>query len=55
MTYALGDARLIVNPGSVGQPRDGDPRASARLLLDTDAGTLEWRRVDVPHRTGPTA
>jgi predicted phosphodiesterase len=47
MTYALDGERLVVNPGSVGQPRDGDPRASA-LLLDTDARTLEWRRVDYP-------
>ena len=47
MTYALGGERLVINPGSVGQPRDGDPRASA-LLLDTDAGTLTWRRVDYP-------
>ena len=47
MTYALGAERLVINPGSVGQPRDGDPRASA-LLLDTDAGTLEWRRVEYP-------
>jgi predicted phosphodiesterase len=47
MTYALGVERLVLNPGSVGQPRDGDPRASA-LLLDTDAGTLEWHRVEYP-------
>lgn len=38
-------ARLIVNPGSVGQPRDGDPRAGG-MLLDTDKGTFEWRRVE---------
>ena len=25
---ALGQSRLVINPGSVGQPRDGDPRAS---------------------------
>ena len=37
--------RMLLNPGSVGQPRDGDPRASA-ALLDTDAHTVEWRRVD---------
>lgn len=43
----LDGERLIVNPGSVGQPRDGDPRASA-LLLDTDAGTLDWRRLEYP-------
>lgn len=41
---ALGAERLVINPGSVGQPRDGDPRASA-LLVDTDAATLEWHRV----------
>jgi len=35
----------IVNAGSVGQPRDRDPRA-AYLLIDTDAGTWEHRRVD---------
>jgi diadenosine tetraphosphatase ApaH/serine/threonine PP2A family protein phosphatase len=41
---ALGSKRLIINPGSVGQPRDGDPRASY-ALLDTEAFTLEYRRV----------
>ncbi|MCL4534749.1 MAG: metallophosphatase family protein, partial [Bacteroidetes bacterium] len=39
-----GEARFIANPGSVGQPRDGDPRA-AYAVYDSDAGTLEWRRV----------
>jgi predicted phosphodiesterase len=33
----------LVNPGSVGQPRDGDPRA-AWLTLDTDSWELVWRR-----------
>ena len=37
--------RLIINPGSVGQPRDGDPRASY-LLLETDPLTVEHRRVE---------
>ncbi len=41
---ALGERRLIINPGSVGQPRDGDPRA-AYGLLDTEAQTFEFRRV----------
>jgi predicted phosphodiesterase len=41
---ALGDARTIVNPGSVGQPRDGDPRASY-VLLDENRGTVEYHRV----------
>jgi diadenosine tetraphosphatase ApaH/serine/threonine PP2A family protein phosphatase len=37
--------RVLVNPGSVGQPRDGDPRSSF-LVLDTAADTVRW------HRTG---
>lgn len=36
--------KTFLNPGSVGQPRDGDPR-SAYLLLDLSAGSAEWRRV----------
>jgi diadenosine tetraphosphatase ApaH/serine/threonine PP2A family protein phosphatase len=35
--------RAIVNPGSVGQPRDGDPRASY-VIYDSDLG-FEFRRV----------
>ena len=34
----------MVNPGSVGQPRDNDPRA-AFLLYDTDAGVITFHRV----------
>jgi diadenosine tetraphosphatase ApaH/serine/threonine PP2A family protein phosphatase len=41
------DARLLLNPGSVGQPRDGDPRA-AWLLLDFDARRASFRRVAYP-------
>lgn len=37
--------RMIVNPGSVGQPRDMDPR-SAYAILDTEAKTWEPRRVE---------
>jgi diadenosine tetraphosphatase ApaH/serine/threonine PP2A family protein phosphatase len=37
--------RYLINVGSVGQPRDGDPRA-AWLLLDEERDTLEHRRVD---------
>lgn len=40
----LNAARALVNPGSVGQPRDGNPAASF-LILDTDAGSAEFRRV----------
>jgi predicted phosphodiesterase len=35
----------LINPGSTGQPRDGDPRA-AWLLLDTEAMTATWRRAE---------
>jgi len=40
----LSGGRLIINPGSVGQPRDGDPRASY-AIYDTDAGMLRLYRV----------
>ncbi|MCA9972160.1 MAG: metallophosphoesterase family protein [Anaerolineales bacterium] len=36
--------RLIINPGSVGQPRDADPRASY-ALLDTETLRWQYRRV----------
>ena len=39
------DRRYLVNVGSVGQPRDGDPRA-AYLLWDDAAGTLTHVRVE---------
>ena len=41
----LGGVRALLNPGSVGQPRDGDPRA-AYLLLDLDAQHASFRRVE---------
>jgi diadenosine tetraphosphatase ApaH/serine/threonine PP2A family protein phosphatase len=40
----LGDTRLILNPGSSGQPRDGDPRAGYMLYDDRDR-TITWHRV----------
>jgi predicted phosphodiesterase len=43
----LSQGDWIVNPGGVGQPRDGDPRA-AWLLLDLETWTATWRRVDYP-------
>ncbi len=42
-------SRYIVNAGSVGQPRDGDPRASY-LLLDTDTCTVTLQRLPYPIR-----
>jgi diadenosine tetraphosphatase ApaH/serine/threonine PP2A family protein phosphatase len=43
----LSSGEWIVNPGGVGQPRDGDPRA-AWLLLDLTTWSASWRRVDYP-------
>jgi predicted phosphodiesterase len=43
-TLELRGRRALVNPGSVGQPRDGDPDASF-MILDPEAGTLSWHRV----------
>ena len=41
--------RFIYNPGSVGQPRDGDPRA-ASVIYDTETGALTHHRTqyDIP-------
>ena len=41
----LSVSEWLVNPGSTGQPRDGDPRA-AWLLLDTDRKTAIYRRAE---------
>ena len=48
-TFQLDVDRALLNPGSVGQPRDGDPTAGY-LVLDGDAGLCTWRRVayDIP-------
>ena len=43
----LSSGRFLLNPGSVGQPRDGDPRA-AYLVLDLDARQALYRRVPYP-------
>jgi diadenosine tetraphosphatase ApaH/serine/threonine PP2A family protein phosphatase len=43
----------LINPGSVGMPFDGDPRAAwARLRAD---GTIEHRRVDYDHAASADA
>jgi predicted phosphodiesterase len=39
------DKKMFVNPGSVGQPRDGDPRASF-AIWDQDRGRIEFYRVE---------
>jgi diadenosine tetraphosphatase ApaH/serine/threonine PP2A family protein phosphatase len=43
--YRLGDEKTMVNVGSVGQPRDGDPRACYAVLED---GWITFYRVDYP-------
>jgi diadenosine tetraphosphatase ApaH/serine/threonine PP2A family protein phosphatase len=50
----LGYGEWLINPGGVGQPRDGDPRA-AWLLLDTEEWTAQWRRVEYPIDEAATA
>ncbi len=44
-TLVLAGRRALINPGSVGQPRDGDPRASA-LILDSTSDAVTWIRAD---------
>jgi len=44
MNRKLG-ALTIINPGSVGQPRDGDTRAGC-AVFDTDTGEVEFLRLD---------
>jgi predicted phosphodiesterase len=41
------NAKYLVNPGSVGQPRDGDPRA-AYAIYDTDAKRVDMIRLVYP-------
>lgn len=45
--WASTSAALLLNPGSVGQPRDGDPRA-AYAVVDLEERTFAIRRVDYP-------
>jgi diadenosine tetraphosphatase ApaH/serine/threonine PP2A family protein phosphatase len=39
--------RHLINPGSIGQPRDRDPRASY-MVLDSDRRLVRWYRVPYP-------
>lgn len=45
--YAAGEQRAIINVGSVGQPRDGDPRAS---FATYDGETVHFYRVEYDYR-----
>ncbi|HBH51150.1 MAG TPA: phosphoesterase [Planctomycetaceae bacterium] len=42
--YSLAAEKLLINVGSVGQPRNGDPRSSYVILKDGNAG-VEFQRV----------
>ncbi len=42
--FPLGEERLIINPGCVGQPRDHDPRPSY-AIYDSSAQTIQRHRV----------
>jgi diadenosine tetraphosphatase ApaH/serine/threonine PP2A family protein phosphatase len=53
-TLAYGEGPFIVNPGSVGQPRDGDPRAGY-AVLDTAQGTATWLRAEYDIRAAQAA
>ncbi len=43
--YQLGKEKAMINVGSVGQPRDGNPRACYAVIED---GTVSFRRVEYP-------
>ena len=45
-SYSVGETRALVNVGSVGQPRDGDPRAS---FATYDGATVTFHRVGYDH------
>ncbi len=46
--YTLGEGKAIVNVGSVGQPRDLDPRA---CYVTVDGREVRWHRVPYDHKT----
>lgn len=50
LTLDLKNDRYIINVGSIGQPRDGDPR-SCFVLFDDDIGELSYRRLEYPVET----
>ena len=45
--YSLTDEKIMCNVGSVGQPRDEDPRA-CYAILDDEAKVISFRRIDYP-------
>ncbi len=53
LSIVIGDVRRMINPGGVGQPRDGDPRASF-MLLDRENAWLTLHRVAYDIKTTQT-
>jgi len=45
--HVMDDTKYLLNPGAVGQPRDGDPRA-AYAIADTDAKRVDLFRLNYP-------
>jgi diadenosine tetraphosphatase ApaH/serine/threonine PP2A family protein phosphatase len=45
--YRLGEGKAMINVGSVGQPRDGDPRA-CYVVVDDEQKIVQFRRVEYP-------
>lgn len=41
------DGRYLINPGSIGQPRDRDPRASY-MTYDSERRVVRWYRITYP-------
>jgi predicted phosphodiesterase len=49
--FRLGDEKKMINVGSVGQPRDGNPK-SCFVVLDTEEKTLQYERIEYDcHKT----
>jgi len=46
--FQMTGAKAMFNVGSVGQPRDSDPRACYAILDEADGVTVEFRRVEYP-------
>jgi diadenosine tetraphosphatase ApaH/serine/threonine PP2A family protein phosphatase len=50
LSIVIGDVRRMINPGGVGQPRDGDPRASF-LIYDRENSWVTYHRVPYDIKT----
>lgn len=49
-SFSLGQDKVLINVGSVGQPRDNDPRA-CYLILDRENNVITYKRVEYPFDT----